>query len=167
MAKFQSNKDLNKILVVIGVIILAAATLVLLSTNKSNDYKNDDGGVVISEAPQSYEEALTAKEWLWVSTNYNDDSTVEPSASGTFAANFLTGNRFFAATDCNSGNSSYELGADNSLEIGPMASTLMACEGSNELEYFQQLQEVQSYFINEEGNLVLLLQFDSGSMIFE
>ena len=69
-------------------------------------------------------------------------------------ADFLAENRFSAGTDCNTGNTTYELGPENKLTInGPMATTLMFCEGSNETEYFQQLEEIESYLFGEDYNI--------------
>lgn len=165
--KTKNNKELKKILIVIGVVIIAAAFFLFISKSKTTD-SMPDNGVVISEVPMSDEEKLTSKTWTWVNSTYNDGSSSVPSTEGSFTADFLAENRFSAGTDCNTGNTTYELGEDNMLTInGPFASTLMFCEGSNEAEYFQQLQEVQSYMIDEEGNLILMFKFDSGSMVFE
>jgi heat shock protein HslJ len=68
--------------------------------------------------------------------------------------------------DCNSGGGPYTIEA-NLLTFGAIATTLMACPAESQADAFlQQLSQVGSYFITEEGNLVLEIQFDSGSMIF-
>lgn len=165
--KKEEQQELKKIIVVIGIVVVAAAVFLFVSKNNSTPVSPDDG-IVMSEAPESDEEILTSKTWTWVNTKMNDGSITEPSTAGVFTADFLAEDRFSAGTDCNTGNTTYTLGENNALTVnGPFASTLMFCEGSNESDYFQQLQQVQSYMIDENGNLVLLLKFDSGSMIFE
>lgn len=102
-------------------------------------------------------------------TQMSDEQTSYPSNvgnGGSFTATFQEDGRLLATTDCNNGNGSYTIGADNSLTIGPMASTMMYCEGSSEGAYFQQLNQVGSYKI-ENGQLWLMLKMDSGTMIFE
>jgi len=71
-----------------------------------------------------------------------------------------------ATTDCNNGNGTYELGPDNALTFGPMATTMMFCEGSSETDFYQGLSNVGTYQI-ENGQLWLMLKMDSGTMIFE
>ena len=47
-----------------------------------------------------------------------------------------------------------------------MAMTRMLCDGSQEMEFVQMLQNVYSYFFTGNGRLVLELKYDSGSIIF-
>ncbi len=169
----EKSKDEKKILAVIGILILGAALLYFLSVSK---YKNSYGTAsnnsnmttnqTISEAPENSATGLTSKKWIWVNTKMNDGAVTTPSKPGAFAATFQADGRVVANTDCNNGNGAYTLGADNSLTIGPLASTMMFCEGSTEGAYFQQLQNVGSYKI-DNGQLWLMLKYDSGTMIFQ
>ena len=43
----------------------------------------------------------------------------------------------------------------------------MYCEGSQENEFAQMLKEVSGYTFDQQGKLILLFKFDTGSMIFE
>lgn len=161
VTKDKKDKDKNKILAVIGVLIIAGAVLFFLVNSKSYDSGGDAGVEVPVE-----EASLTSREWTWTNTQYNDDSTVEPSTAGAFTANFQEDGTLSVTTDCNNGTGSYEEGEGNTLIIGPMAATRKFCESSNEQDYFAQINEVESYLI-QDGKLILQLPLDSGSMIFE
>lgn len=164
--KNNEDKDKNKIFAVIVILIAAGAVLFFLANAKSyNSGTNTGGGSVETETPAE-EVSITSQEWIWLNTQFNDNSTVEPSTPGAFTATFTEEGTLAVTTDCNNGNGSYEVGEGNTLTFGPMASTRKFCENSNEQDYFAQFQEVQSYLI-EDGRLILILNFDSGSMIFE
>lgn len=164
----KENKDLKKILIVIGVVVLAAVFLLILSVNKTHDNGGSNSGAVVSEIPQDDEEILKSRTWVWINTQMNDDSETAPTTPGAFTATFAEEGVLSAETDCNNGTGSYELGERNSLIIGPIASTRKACiNDTNEFAYFEQLSEVGSYMIDEDERLILMLQYDSGSMIFE
>lgn len=165
------SKDQNKILAVILVLILAGAVLFFMSSTKSmTNNSTPSSNADVSQMPSVQKDSeLTSKKWTWTMTQMSDEQTSYPSNvgnGGSFTATFQEDGRLLATTDCNNGNGSYTIGADNSLTIGPMASTMMYCEGSSEGAYFQQLNQVGSYKI-ENGQLWLMLKMDSGTMIFE
>ena len=169
----ERSKDEKKILTVIGILIIGAVLLYLVSASKYNmksgsasNNMNSTTNQTVSQAPASSSAQLTSKKWTWVNTKMSDGTVTTPSKPGAFAATFQTDGRVVANTDCNTGNGGYTLGADNGLTIGPMASTMMFCEGSNEGVYFQQLGNVGSYKI-DNGQLWLMLKYDSGTMIFQ
>ena len=109
---------------------------------------------------------LLANMWQWQTTQYNNDTEIMPLDTDAFVASFNDEGQFSSSTDCNQTFGSYEVGSNNSLSFGPLASTLMFCENSQEMEYGNMLSEITSYMIAENGNLVLMLKYDSGSMIF-
>lgn len=170
----ESKKDNKKILTVIAVLILAAAGLYYVSTTKSqntntgsmNNGTNSTVNQTVSKAPENGSSELTSKKWTWINTKMNDGKVTTPSKEGAFTTTFQSDGRLVATTDCNTGNAGYTLGADNALTIGPMASTMMYCEGSSQDAYFQQLANVGSYKISN-GQLWLMLKYDSGTMIFQ
>ena len=121
--------------------------------------------------PNLSRQALGAHAWEWKETQYNNDTVVAPTDPTRFVAQFSTDGTFSSTTDCNNTFGRYTLGKDSSLSFGPLAATLMACfdeQGNEVLEgkYGAMLAEVQSYMIADNGNLVLMLKYDSGSMIF-
>ncbi len=163
----EDKKESKHLLVIFAVVILVAAGLYFVSnsysrTNSSDSMTQDSS----TQTPTGADTELTSKKWMWVKTQMSDGAETLPSAPGKFALTFQTDMRLIANTDCNNGNGSYELGADNAMTIGPMATTMMFCEGSTETQFFQGLSNVGSYKISD-GQLWLMLKMDSGTMIFE
>lgn len=124
---------------------------------------------VPTTAPEAAEdEALMQNQtWTWVSTMMNDGTEVTPNTPGVFTLDFEPDGTLGVGTDCNSMSSSYYLPAVSQIAITPMASTLMFCENSQEAEFARMIQDSTGYMFDENGNLVLLLKFDSGSVSFE
>ncbi|HRN69669.1 MAG TPA: META domain-containing protein [Candidatus Woesebacteria bacterium] len=109
---------------------------------------------------------LLSTKWIWTETVMSDDTRTEPNADRSFSLTFDEDGRMTATTDCNNGMGMYEIRGINNLVFGPIASTLMYCEGSQETAFFGQLAEVDSYLL-EDGKLHLLLKMDSGTMSFD
>lgn len=109
---------------------------------------------------------LLANGWYWKETRYNNDEIVVAASPADFLLTFMEDGRVSVATDCNNGSGSYQT-EGNMVTFGPMATTKMACPGeTQETEYLSMLNEIQSYFVDEETNLILQLKYDSGVMIF-
>jgi len=108
---------------------------------------------------------LDMKTWTWIKTTYNNDTELVPSQADAFTLTFNSDGSVSATTDCNTMSGSYEV-EDNQLTFGQMAATLMFCEDSQEQEFAKMLNEVQSYFFTNKGELVFDLKFDSGSSVF-
>jgi heat shock protein HslJ len=63
-------------------------------------------------------------------------------------------------------NGEYEL-SGNSLTFAKVIATEMFCEDSQEQEFLKMLEEVQSFFFTNKGELILNLKLDSGSAILD
>ena len=110
---------------------------------------------------------ITNREWTWVSTLMSDGSITLPKKSDAFTITFQNDNSFTGTTDCNSFFGQITLD-NNKLSFGPIGSTKMFCEGSQEAEFLQSLAEVESFLINaQENQLVFLIKYDSGSITFK
>jgi heat shock protein HslJ len=109
-------------------------------------------------------EGLQSKTWTWEQTLYNDDTVHTPDAIGAFTLTFADESSVQVTTDCNNMRGSYTVD-EHRIEFGQMASTRMHCEGSQEQLFAGMLENVTSYFIDEEGRLILELKYDSGSII--
>lgn len=109
--------------------------------------------------------SLSMKEWTWVSALYNDGRKVAPNRPGDFTLTFAGDGAFSAKTDCNSMSGSY-VADEGSLSFGPIAATLMFCEGSQESEFARILEGAAGYHFTPRGELVLDLKFDSGTATF-
>ena len=97
----------------------------------------------------------------------NDGAIIVPNKKDAFSLSFTKDGQVSGTTDCNGFGGSYEVGADNSISFGPFMSTLMFCENSQEAVFSKNVSDSNKVFFTEEGDLVLLLPYDSGSVIFK
>jgi heat shock protein HslJ len=109
---------------------------------------------------------LVGYEWKWVNTSMNDDSVTKPKKAGTFTLTIGKDGNVSGKTDCNGYFGTLAVN-NGSLAWGPIGATKMYCEGSQETIFHKHLAETQSYFIDKDGNLILEIKYDSGSMKFE
>jgi heat shock protein HslJ len=109
---------------------------------------------------------LTNRTWKWVDTKMNNDEIINPKKSDAFSINLKDDGSINGTTDCNNFFGKYEI-FGNKLSIGALGLTLMFCDGSQENVFTKSLSEIESYFIDENNNLILQLKMDTGSMIFK
>lgn len=109
--------------------------------------------------------ALTAHPWVWQETLMNDDTRIVPQDADAFVLTFTDEGKMTGATDCNSFGGSYSV-TDGLLTMGPFFMTKMYCEGSQEMEFQGMLDEPVTFMFTDAGELVLMLPYDSGSVIF-
>jgi heat shock protein HslJ len=121
-------------------------------------------GLTLTPLPEN-QSALLAGTWHWTKTQMSDGKTVAPN-SDVFILTFNPDNMYYSTTDCNSVRGGYEFtDTSGGIKMNPGASTMMYCEGSQESLYVRNLTSVNSYtFI--DGQLVMMLPYDSGSMVF-
>ena len=109
---------------------------------------------------------LDMKTWIWESALYNDEREVKPKTVGDFTLTFdIEEKRFSAETDCNSMSGSYTV-QNGQITFGEIAMTKMFCEGSQETEFAELLQNTSGYHFTSRGQLILDLKFDSGTVMF-
>lgn len=109
---------------------------------------------------------ITDREWKWVKTQMNDGSLTSPVKNDAFTITFNQDGTFTGTTDCNNFFGNFEI-SGNKLSFLQIGSTKMACQGSQETVFFAQLNEIDGFMIDTINNeLVLLIKYDSGSMIF-
>jgi len=108
---------------------------------------------------------LDMKTWTWVRALYNDGREIVPRRADAFTLTFQADGRFAATTDCNRVSGGYTANGRD-LAFGNMAATRMFCEGAQEAEFTELLEKTSHYFFTGQGQLVLLLELDSGSVIF-
>lgn len=109
--------------------------------------------------------SLTMKPWEWVSSQYENGKEAMPKNPSTFVLTFNTDGTFSLKTDCNQMGGSYAVDGEK-LTLSKIFSTKMYCEGSQETEFSQMLQNVASYSFTSKGELILALKFDSGTSVF-
>jgi heat shock protein HslJ len=145
---------------------------VVPSVGKSLVLKFDPVAMQFGEVVQNFEgEAdpsvmkLDMKKWEWVSALFEDGRTIMPKKAGAFTLSFENGNRFSASTDCNGVGGEYAA-KDGIIAFEKMMSTLMFCEGSQEVEFSELLTNTSGYSFSSKGELLLHLKFDSGTVTF-
>lgn len=120
-----------------------------------------DQNIVLSDMQK-----LTSSVWVWEKTQMNDDSVRLPSTAGAFTITFLSDGTLTGTTDCNGFFGQYSI-KEATVTFGPFGSTMMYCDGSSEQVFMRDIESSNRVFFTEAGNLVLLLPYDSGSIIFE
>ncbi len=108
---------------------------------------------------------LQMKSWVWERSIFADGTMMSPRQMGRFTATFGLEGRFSARTDCNGAGANYVEGKGNTLSFGPMMSTQMYCEGSEEVKYTGMLAKTVQYRFTSRGMLELVLS-DGTIMIF-
>jgi heat shock protein HslJ len=95
----------------------------------------------------------------------NNGDEFTPDNPGNYNIQFMPDGSFAAQADCNRVNGSYTVDG-SAITIQPGPSTMAACpEGSLGDQFAAQLGEAAIYFF-QEGDLLLDLKFDSGTMRF-
>lgn len=102
---------------------------------------------------------LEMKKWEWVNSAEMGEYIL-PKTPGTFTLTFSDG-QMSAGTDCNTMGASYTT-KGNTLTFGPMMSTLMYCEGSQETFFSTMLGDVKSFAFTKKGTLEL--QYGEGGV---
>jgi heat shock protein HslJ len=114
----------------------------------------------------SAEMILAMKTWVWISTQYNNDSSVMPLKPDVFTITFDDDKRVKIGTDCNRMQGAYKVKL-NQIQFGDFFSTRMYCKGSQEKLFEEMLKKVSSYSFTSRGQLILELKYDSGSIVFQ
>lgn len=104
--------------------------------------------------------------WVWQRTVVRDAPIITPKAAGKFAVTFSADGKINGTTDCNSYFGTYKVGSDSVITVGNLGSTLMFCEGSQEMVFTSQLATGHQYSFDDKGNLLINFDNDAGSMVF-
>jgi para-nitrobenzyl esterase len=108
---------------------------------------------------------LTNTVWSWRETVMGDDKRIKSDAPERYTLLFQPGGMVAVRADCNRGSASYLLNG-SSLSFGPIALTRAMCPpGSMDSEFMKGLGAVSGQ-VFRDGELVLTLKLDSGSMFF-
>ena len=108
---------------------------------------------------------LVGPVFAWQRTKMSDDAVFTPEAPERYTLTFAPGGRVEVRADCNRGTTSYEIDGTR-LKFGAIALTRLACPpGSRDAAFLRGLTNVQG-FLFANGDLVLTIAFDSGSMFF-
>lgn len=127
-----------------------------------------DFGVVAQDYPGAADPrrmTLDMHRWTWLGHTGEDGVLRPPAHETAFTLAFRPDGRLEATTDCNRISGSYTVEACQ-LSLLPMASTRMACEGSQESLYLELLQDVEAFEFTGRGRLVLTFATRPGSISF-
>jgi heat shock protein HslJ len=103
--------------------------------------------------------------WQWVRTSYRNGNTVTPRSVNRFALTFTGTSTFSASTDCNGVGGEYTV-KGSAITFTRMMSTLMYCEGAQEGDFAQMINDARSYQFTSKGELLFTLS-DGSSFIFK
>lgn len=109
---------------------------------------------------------LDGKSWQLVRVMYSDGKEVLPKTEGDFVLTLKGDSTFSLKTDCNNIGGEY-VSEGNLISFKNIFSTKMYCEGAKEEEISMALQKSKSFFYDSNGNLVIDLDMDSGSIYFK
>lgn len=160
----------KSIFLVLGLVILVGLSACSLAPSQEPeeqdlDLVNGSETEVIESGEAGLDTTLNDNPWLWLESQVNDE-VITPNQADAFVLTFdAEEGRLSAQTDCNNQSGPYTL-TDESLTVGPMISTLMYCEGSQENVFAGQLAEVNSYDLDEDNNLILNFGEEGGYMLF-
>lgn len=135
---------------------IALITALILLVKKDNPPVSTEGEST-NTADMSL---LTAHDWVWEQTVFEDGSTMKPNKPSAFTIHFGGDGMVSGTTDCNSWSSSYTIGADWTIRFAPLMSTLMFCTDSQETPYLSGIEGADMFRIESQGNLALLVQVD-------
>jgi heat shock protein HslJ len=147
-----------------GKIVFEGSTLQTASV-PNLDNTVPKGKLPAGSAPSIDPKLIQGTTWLWQKNVMNNSTIITPKKDGQFTINFNTKGDVSGKTDCNGFSGTYLIGTDNVISFGPMISTMMFCEGSQEQVYTSAISASKSYMLDENGNLILLN--DLGSIIFK
>lgn len=139
--------------------IIIAATLLLWQLGVGEPNESVDTTPVSETQAQ-----LMSETWVWQETVMSNGDVTTPDDADAFTLTF-TADEILGTTDCNSFGGSYDLN-ETEISFGPMRMTRMFCEGSQEQEFVDAVTESSMVYFEDGEDLVLLLPYDSGSVIF-
>ena len=110
--------------------------------------------------PSGSSSNLLGTTWVWQKTLVDGINAISPKKSGVFTISFGENGKVSGKTDCNGFFGTYTQGSDGFIKFGPLASTMMYCEDSQESMFTGAVGKVSHYSIDPSGNLVLLSDKD-------
>ncbi len=152
--------------IVYFVLAVIAALIVGFFFLNNYIYYEKQGGAPVTETEETETTAptLTGKTWMWEESLYNDERIITPRNADAFTLSFSEDGNFSVTTDCNAGFGTYTRDGTQ-LMFGPIGLTKKFCEGAQEQEFVQMLEHTSGYHFSPDGQLILDLKFDSGSVV--
>jgi heat shock protein HslJ len=109
--------------------------------------------------------SLVGTRWHWARTLLRDGSERRPVNAASYVLNFQRDGRLAIQADCNTGMGTYTINSDT-LALGTLASTPVACPGASLSEVFLQQLQHSGPARFRDGKLIINLKTEAGTMEF-
>lgn len=109
---------------------------------------------------------LTASAWRLEQIVYNDDTIYRPEPGGAYRIQFTMDGRITGRLSANNMMGNYMVAKDRIRIIAPATTLALGPEGNIEAETLKAFGQVDMFSVRD-GQLLLMLKFDSGTMIFK
>lgn len=154
---------------VLGIIALIFTLRPPLEDNSSEEKivtEEIKENVIESETPipSPPKNPLEGTSWKWIETKAQKE-TVKPENAKIFLLTFLDEKQFGISAQCNLTGGTYTL-SENSLVFSSLFSGKKECSDPQEKTFIQNILDTQS-FTQENGELVLILKKDAGTIRFQ
>jgi heat shock protein HslJ len=106
------------------------------------------------------------RKWVWTKAINYDDSVFVPAKVDAFSITLNKDGSFVGTTDCNNIFGKYIVENGN-IKFSSTGQTKMFCDSSEEIKFTTYLSQVVDFKFNGEQDLVLDLEYNSGSMVFK
>jgi len=156
------KKENMKKIMLLSILVMAVFIVSACSFNEQSGEENNNN--VIEQSDSQLEKIVNHK-WTWIKTT-KGEQIITPNMKNAFVVNFNEDMSVYGSTDCNGFFGDFNLNEDN-ISFGPLASTMMYCEGSQENVFVSDLQKVESLYFQDNDNLVLVLKDSEGEIEFQ
>jgi heat shock protein HslJ len=159
----------------IGIAVVLIGVLYFLSTHLSGGPKESnvktveltptatENSTVVTDSDHMY---LGMKIWTWVKAKGTDGKEVMPSGSKPFTIAFdFNSGKFAITTDCNNGGGVFAA-KSGVVQLGAIATTKMACEGSQESVFTGLISAAQTFYFTTKGEMVITTK-DGSTVTFK
>lgn len=155
---------MKNFIIIVLVALAAFLTYRAVSNNTPSEPTDQDMSEEVATGTMSTSDLLMSETWVWQETVMNNDEVTTPNEAEAFTLSFAE-ERVSGTTDCNSFSGGYTLDG-TSISFEPFAMTRMACAESQEQDFVDDVTEANQVYFDDNGHLVLLFPYDSGSVIF-
>lgn len=130
---------------------------VIFTSTKTGDDLVDESGI----------DLLTSATWKWILTiNESSGSEITPKNKDAFKLTFTKDGNVGGSTDCNGFGGTFEQ-SDWKIKIGPLMSTMMYCEGSQEKEFTNDFSNSDRFSVERDGSLAVTTKDGLKTMVFK
>lgn len=155
-------------LLVLSMVILKSKTVWENHYLQSQRMKLEEmrkGGMMTGGNKMMAQSSLSGATWVWTMTSAEGAKDVKPKQADKFTLMFGADGRVSGTTDCNTFAGSYKVMCDKVM-FGELMGTKKFCDASQEEVFTKAVVGADSYKIEEDGTLVLMMKDDAGMVYF-